>query len=199
MSNSCENASNNEENGLKNPLGNCHQLTMRKLHIQKKRSVLGSSRLSQPHHRLRAWFLVRLLGLGVVGLPLAQAQISIDDVVYDFELPRFNDETGLIDWRLEGKEGVYRSEHEIEISDMTLTVYRHDDEGNPRPETRIMSPKATMHLRESKATGPGVIRIIGREHQITGRQWTWNGQTSRITIEKDARVIFRDTVFSILK
>lgn len=128
-----------------------------------------------------------------------QAQKMVPDApVSNFKLPMFG-EDGYKAWDLQGEEGLYISPQELEVEKMTLRVFA---EGDPiTPQTVIESPSATIYPDKSEASGQQAIYITerGGAFAIFGRDWTWNGETDTITIRRDARVTFRESLGSIIE
>ena len=143
------------------------------------------------------WAGVSGIFLFSLGTLLAQKMVP-DAPVRNFKLPMFG-EDGYKAWDLQGEEGLYISEQELEVQKMTLRVFA---EGDPvTPQTLIQSPSATIFPSKSEATGKQAIYITerGGSFAIFGRDWTWNGETDTITIRRDARVTFRESLGSIIE
>ncbi len=128
---------------------------------------------------------------------LAQKMVP-DAPVRNFKLPMFG-EDGYKAWDLQGEEGIYISAEELEVEKMTLRIFAT---GDPIvPQTVIESPNATLYPQRSEATGKQAIYITerGGTFSIFGRDWLWNGRTDTITIRRDARVTFRESLGSIIE
>jgi len=100
---------------------------------------------------------------------------------------------------LQGEEGTYISQNELEVEKMTLRIFA---EGDPVvPQTVIESPLATIYPQQSEATGKQAIYITerGGNFAIFGRDWRWQGQRDTITIRQDARVTFRESLGGIIE
>lgn len=130
---------------------------------------------------------------------LAHAQKMVPDApVLNFKLPMFG-EDGYKTWDLQGEEGLYISPEELEVEKMTLRIFAT---GDPvEPQTLIESPHATIYPQRSEATGKQAIYITerGGTFAIFGRDWLWNGREHTITIRRDARVTFRESLGSIIE
>lgn len=139
------------------------------------------------------------LGVLALGVATAWAQKMVPDApVRNFKLPMFG-EDGYKIWDLQGQTGLYVSESELEVEKMTLRIFA---EGDPVvPQTVIESPYATIFPQKSEATGQQAIYITerGGAFAIFGRDWLWNGRTDTITIRRDARVTFRESLGGIIE
>lgn len=153
------------------------------------------------HHMLRLFSKTTLLALacllGGAGGLCAQKMVP-DAPVKKFKLPMFG-EDGYKIWDLQGEEGLYISQDELEVDKMVLRLFAA---GDPVvPQTIIESPKATIYPQNSEATGKQAIYITerGNAFAIFGRDWTWNGREQTIIIRSDARVTFREALGSIIE
>ena len=141
----------------------------------------------------RALFLLVLAGSSGV----AQKMVP-DAPVKNFKLPMFG-EDGYKKWDIQGKEGKYISAEQLDVIAMILRLFAS---GDPiEPQTVIESPSATIYPKLSEAAGKEAIFITerGGNYSIYGRDWRWNGQKDTITIKRDARVTFRQSLGSIIE
>jgi len=121
-----------------------------------------------------------------------------DAPVENFKLPVFGQD-GFKEWDLQGAEGRYISEEQLDVIKMVLRIYAT---GDPiEPQTVIESPTATLFPQLEEARGKEAIFITerGGAYAIFGRDWTWNGKTDTITINRDARVTFRESLGSVIE
>ncbi len=142
--------------------------------------------------------LTSILGLLFLGaLALSGQRMTPDTPVREFLLPMFGPD-GYKVWDLRGREGRYVAPNEIIVSGMTLRTFGSKDPANP--ETIIQSPIATINPEESTAEGEDLLQIQDTEghYSIIGRNWKWEGRENKITIRAEARVVFRQSLGSIL-
>jgi hypothetical protein len=85
----------------------------------------------------------------------------------------------------------------IELQEMTLTLFSGD--GRNLVETVILSPTATVHPDREFVEGTGIVRVIGKEVEITGQDWNYDHAAKRVSIARHARVVFRAQLPDILK
>lgn len=138
------------------------------------------------------------LWVGALIAPLCVcAQLVPDAPVEDFSLYGFDEETGFRVWQLQGGEGRYVSEEELEVENMRLLSYEATIEQDVR--LRIESPLAKMFPKQMRAMGDSGIAVIGQEFFISGEDWLYLGKEQRLRIEQNVRVVFRTDIGSLLK
>jgi hypothetical protein len=140
---------------------------------------------------------VILLGL----LPLASnlghgAENSPSEPAKNFILPTFTRE-GYHSMRLCGAEARMLTLHLIELDDMNLTVFGGD--ASNRVDSILLSPIARVSLDNDTARGPGTIRLIRDDLELTGEQWTYDHAKKSISIAKNVRVVFHSELSDLLK
>ncbi|HRI83220.1 MAG TPA: hypothetical protein PLF88_12325 [Opitutaceae bacterium] len=85
----------------------------------------------------------------------------------------------------------------IVLQEMTLTLFSGDDRN--LVETVILSPTATVHPDREFVEGSGAVRVIGEEVEITGLDWNYDHAAKRVSIARNARVVFRAQLPDIFK
>ncbi|HXC01756.1 MAG TPA: hypothetical protein VNU49_03825 [Opitutaceae bacterium] len=138
-----------------------------------------------------------LLGL----LPLAfnlghAAENAPAEPAKNFILPTFTRE-GYYSMRLCGSEARMLTLHLIELDDMNLTVFSGD--ASNRVDSVLLSPMARVSLDNDTARGPGAIRLIRDDLELTGEQWTYDHAKKSISIADDVRVVFHSELSDLLK
>lgn len=135
------------------------------------------------------WFILGLaLATGAWSL---LAQMTPDSPIQHFRLPMFGD-NGYKKWELRGLKGHYHSEAEALVEGLELVVFSGDESMDV--ENRIRSPKALIHLQESKAEGESSLFVVGPGYEIQGRNWIWEGLERKIVVRESVRVSFAGTV-----
>jgi len=154
------------------------------------------------------WFsIIRRLCRAALAAPVAllfaipaapdlRAQMVPDAPVRNFRLPMFGEE-GFRIWELRGAEGRYIDENRVDVVNMTLKVFSQLDPS--KVETEILSPKATMLVRQNKAEGDESITMTGDHYIIQGRKWQWDGNEHRVVIDDQVKVIFFEGLRGLLK
>lgn len=110
-----------------------------------------------------------------------------DAPVKNFRLPSFG-ENGYRVWDLEGREGIYVSENEIEISGMRLRTWSGDED--MLRELEITSPSARLYPAENAAAGEDLIHIVGLNYTVFGVGWRWDGEERKVAVDHEVRVTF---------
>lgn len=142
--------------------------------------------------KLKGFFLL-LTTVMILGL---FAQIIPDAPVIDFKLPMFG-ENGYKIWELQGDEGRYVNAGRIDVINLKLRVYSGDE--SLALDTTIESPKAIMLVRRNRALSNDSIRMLGANYEIMGTDWIWEGSNRTLSVKKNVRVNFNDTLTDILK
>jgi hypothetical protein len=114
----------------------------------------------------------------------------------NFILPTFTPE-GYYKMRLCGSEARMLTLHLIELDDMNLTVFSGD--ASNRVDSVLLSPMARVSLDNDTARGPGAIRLIRDDLDLTGEQWTYDHLKKSISIAKNVRVVFHSELSDLLK
>ena len=143
--------------------------------------------------------------LGVIAFFLAVAaplraqvstEISPDAPIVNFRLPTFTPE-GYRAWLVRGSEARMISKLEIDVRELTMTVFTGDATG--RIETMLLSPQARVFPTTQTVTGDSTIRVIDDEFEATGAQWRYDHREKRVFIAKDVRVTFRAELKNLLQ
>lgn len=153
--------------------------------------------------RAAARSVLRLLALVtsvLLSLPSAPAQsttrIATDAPIVNFRLPTFTPQ-GYRQWLVRGTEARLISTKEIDIRELTLTVFTGDE--SDRIETMILSPTAKVLTEPQIVSGSGTIRVIRDDLDATGTDWTYNHQEKRVSMRKNVRVTFRAELKNFLQ
>ncbi|MGE9294293.1 MAG: hypothetical protein ACQKBW_11820 [Puniceicoccales bacterium] len=143
--------------------------------------------------------LCALCALAVASAWAQDDKMMPDAPIMKFRLPGFDEETGYRSWLLAGDEARVKSPEEIEVTAMVLKTFSGDDPINA--QTTIQSPMAIIYPKEGIAWGTGLITIHDRydAYSIIGEDWAWHNKEHRITINRDARVTFRESLGSIIE
>ena len=126
----------------------------------------------------------------------APAQMTPDAPIKNFKLPMFNN-AGVKIWDLRGEEAKYISKDQVDLFTMDLKVFENDGSGRLRLE--IESPHATVFANQHVVAGPDSIRVLNKDFEISGSDYTWRGHEQSVTIRRDVRVVFKTPLEDILK
>jgi lipopolysaccharide export system protein LptA len=114
-------------------------------------------------------------------------QMTPNAPIKNFRLPRFGD-NGYTQWVLQGGQGIYDSEEQVRVIDMSMRVYSGDE--RMAHELSMDSPAATLRLQENRAQSEAAIEIVGANFKISGIGWEWSGQTKEIVVKHQSVVTF---------
>jgi hypothetical protein len=143
--------------------------------------------------------LPRAIFLGLLFLafnPGHAAEDTPSEPAKNFILPTFTRE-GYYSMRLCGSEARMLTLRLIQLDDMNLTVFSGD--ASNRVDSVLLSPLARVSLDEDIARGPGSIRLIRDDLDLTGEQWTYDHAKKSISIAKNVRVVFHSELQDLLK
>lgn len=123
-------------------------------------------------------------------------RVSSDAPIVNFRLPTFT-EAGHRAWLVRGSEAKLISAREIDVNELTMTVFSGD--ATERIRTMILSPVARLLPEEQVVFGPSSIRVIDDEFEASGEDWRYEHQEKRVSIRKNVRVAFRAQLKSLLQ
>lgn len=118
-----------------------------------------------------------------------------DAPVVNFKLPMFNKD-GHRTWFLSGKQGTYVNEGEVDVLGMKISIFSGD--ARDLLEATIESPRAVMFINENKAVGNDSIEVVGPSYHLTGKNWTWDGTLKKMSINKEVKVIFDQSMNGLI-
>jgi len=132
------------------------------------------------------------------GLQGEVEKIAPSAPVRDFMLPMFGPD-GYKIWDLQGAEGIYVDQHQIDVHDMKLRTWTGREP--LQLDMTIESVYASIFPEENRAQGEDYIFIVQAHgnYSIIGRSWRWSGDERKIIIHADARVTFRQSIGDILQ
>lgn len=135
-------------------------------------------------------------GLGSSAPAQSTTRIATDAPIVNFRLPTFTPQ-GYRQWLVRGTEARLISTKEIDIRELTLTVFTGDE--SDRIETMILSPTAKVLTEPQIVSGSGTIRVIRDDLDATGTDWTYSHQEKRVSMRKNVRVTFRAELKNFLQ
>jgi len=146
---------------------------------------------------------VLLLVLGSA-LNAADSGVAANAPVINFKLSLFDDQgnrTGL----LRGSEARYISSSQIDLVEMQYITFLEN--GSTEVDATLLAPTASVLMENGKARvhGNESVRLIRKNIEVTGEQWTYNHPgkkdttPKKIVIERNVRVVFQIELKDILK
>ena len=141
--------------------------------------------------RIHASFLL-LLAATVAGF----AQVATQRPVVNFRLPVFNDQ-GYRIWELRGGSGRFVDKNHVELTAVRLQILSGDESNTV--EWEITSPLATARPDDKIVSGPGQLRVVGRNFELFGDDWTYAHDTKTVVIRKNVVATFSGSIGNILQ
>jgi len=120
----------------------------------------------------------------------ARSTTMLPGSVKNFELPHFDDKTGVKEWELFGASAVYISDRKIDIAKLKLDLFDKSSEGKPR--AILTSPSAQVDPIDGIAKGSEDIFVTGDDFKLTGKSWQWQGRKKFMEIFKNVRIDFNN-------
>jgi lipopolysaccharide export system protein LptC len=144
----------------------------------------------------RASIFAVLLLLTAAPAARAQTHFSTNAPIVNFRLPTFTPD-GHREWLVRGSEARFASQDQIDIAELTLSIFRGDE--SDKVETMILAPSARVTPSESVVTGENTIRVINDDFEVTGISWRYEHKQKRVTVAKKVHVVFRAELKDYLK
>ena len=131
-------------------------------------------------------------------LAAANSGVTANEPVTNFKLTLLSDQ-GYRSSLLRGSEARYISDSQIDLLGMQYTTFFENEEGEI--DSTLLAPSATVYIEKNKVKvhGNETVRLIRKNLDVTGEQWTYEHVAKRILIEKNVRVVFRIEMKDILK
>lgn len=112
-------------------------------------------------------------------------------------LPLFTDKEGFRSMTLRGSEARTPAANRIDVTDLNITVFSGD--AAARVDSLLLSPQASFYLKENRATGEKSVRFIRDDVEVTGEVWSYDHALKKVSLARNARVVFRAQLNDILK
>ncbi|MEY2881467.1 MAG: hypothetical protein RLZZ15_3847 [Verrucomicrobiota bacterium] len=85
----------------------------------------------------------------------------------------------------------------IDVTDLNITVFSGD--AAARVDSVLLSQAASFFPKTKLATGEQHVRLIRDDTEIAGDGWRYDHAAKKITVNQNARVVFRAELNDILK
>jgi len=112
-----------------------------------------------------------------------------------FRLPTFNAQ-GHRSMLIESSEAIV-GPSQIELTNLNLTLF--DGTARNAIETILLSPQATALTDEETISGPGPVRIIRDDVEITGIGWRYEHASRKVSIANNTRIRFQSSLPDLLR
>ncbi len=106
--------------------------------------------------------------------------------VSNFELPNFDENSGIKEWELFGDKATYISDEHIDIDNMKLNLF----EGKETPVLKAVmtSPNAQVNAPKKAVTSLDKIFVKGDAFDLSGKKWKWDGDKKFIEIFSNVKI-----------
>jgi hypothetical protein len=113
-----------------------------------------------------------------------------------WKLPLFTKE-GYRSMSLRGDRVVPMGSDRIDVDNIEIMVFSGDKK--QAVTTILLSPKASYYSKSAEVKGSGEVRVIRDNGEISGENWDYKRQGEKISIHRNARVVFKEQVTDMLR
>jgi hypothetical protein len=113
-----------------------------------------------------------------------------------WKLPLFTKE-GYRSMSLRGDRVVPMGSDRIDVDNIEIMVFSGDKKQSVT--TILLSPKASYFSKSSEVKGDGEVRVIRDNGEISGENWDYKRMGEKISIRRNARVVFKEQVTDMLR
>ena len=106
--------------------------------------------------------------------------------VKNFELPHFDDKSGIKEWELFGDTAKYINESRIDITKIKLDLYEGKVEAKHR--ATITSPTAQVNPNTKISQSDDILNVSAKEFDMSGKKWTWYGDKRFVEVFSDVKI-----------
>ena len=148
----------------------------------------------------RSFYLCLLVGCAGLLVAASDSPPRATDSVINLRFPTFSDgqPARQIALLLAGTAHFANPERtQIEATDVAYTTYK--TEGDKKVDTVLTSPAATVFTDREVLRGEQSVRIVNDEVDITGERWNYSHKENIVTIGRNAHIVFRSSLPSLLK
>jgi hypothetical protein len=162
--------------------------------------LIVTKRLKEPcvaaSHSIKPRFLLLLSALAIPLLGADQSAMPGLAPAQDWKLPLFTKD-GFRSMSLRGDRVLPVSSDRIDVENIEITVFSGD--AAARVTSVLLSSQASYFPKENIATGPGAVRVIRDNIEISGEDWTYEKEGEKISIHRNARVVFNMKLGDMLR
>lgn len=113
-----------------------------------------------------------------------------------WKLPLFTKE-GYRSMSLRGDRVVPMGSDRIDVDNIEIMVFSGDKK--QAVTTILLSPKASYYSKSAEVKGSGEVRVIRDNGEISGENWDYKRMSEKISIRRNARVVFKEQVTDMLR
>ncbi len=141
---------------------------------------------------------IQAIGIGWVcaGLALAQPGGEVQTIT-GFRVPSY-DREGNLTSQMFGEQARILPDGTVEIADLSMEFFGSNDAGTNRPpQMRVTSPRCHYDRASGVATSAASVRIARDNMVVTGVGFRWAGESERLEIFSEAKVVLKDARRSV--
>jgi hypothetical protein len=113
-----------------------------------------------------------------------------------WKLPLFTKE-GFRSMSLRGDRVIPIGSDRIDVDNIEIMVFSGDKKQTV--STILLSPKASYYAKAAEVKGSGEVRVIRDNGEISGENWRYKRVGEKISIRRNARVVFKEQVTDMLR
>ena len=116
----------------------------------------------------------------------ARQTTMLPGTVTNFELPHFDDKSGVKEWELFGETAKYVNESRIDITKIKLDLYEGKQESKHR--ATITSPTANVNPNTKISESDSDLFVSAKEFDMSGKKWKWYGDTRFVEVFSNVKI-----------
>ena len=113
-----------------------------------------------------------------------------------WKLPLFTKE-GFRSMSLRGDRVVPVGSSRIDVDNIEIMVFSGDKKQTVT--TILLSPRASYFVKTAEVNGSGEVRVIRDNGEISGENWHYKRLGEKISIHRNARVVFKEQITNMLR
>ena len=119
----------------------------------------------------------------------ARQTTMLPGTVKNFELPHFDDKSGVKEWELFGSQAEYINDSRIDITDIKLDLYEGKVEAKHR--ATITSPTAQVNPNTKISESDSDLFVNANEFDMSGKKWKWYGDKRFVEVFSNVKIIVK--------
>ena len=140
--------------------------------------------------RALGWFLLAPALLLAADTPMLETR------QHNFALFLFTPE-GYRSMTVGGDEAHPVSRDQMDVKGLKIVAFAGD--AAAQVKTILLSPEASFFSAEQRASGPGAVRLIRDDYEVTGEDWTYQHEGEKVSIRRHVHVLFKQQLTGLLK
>jgi len=85
----------------------------------------------------------------------------------------------------------------IDVDNIEIMVFSGDKKQTVT--TILLSPRASYFVKTAEVNGSGEVRVIRDNGEISGENWHYKRLGEKISIHRNARVVFKEQITNMLR